>query len=97
MDQSRFFGLADDKIYYDERKKRFVHLENASLQQEMAYKNAHFKEVMRKRNEIAAKAWFVWGRADLLQDKVQARTAAAEANELPNEIGDEEALQNHAQ
>ena len=40
----RFFGLADDKLYYDERKRRFVHLEDAPAIAEKAYKNTHFKE-----------------------------------------------------
>ena len=39
-----FFGIADDKLYYDERKKRFVFLEDAPAYAERAFKNAHFKE-----------------------------------------------------
>lgn len=41
----RFFGLSDDKLYYDERKKRFVHLADATAVAEKAYKNSHFKDV----------------------------------------------------
>ena len=40
----RFFGLSDDKLYYDERKKRFVYLEDAPAIAEKTYKNQHFKE-----------------------------------------------------
>jgi hypothetical protein len=40
----RFFGLQDDKLFYDERKKRFVYLDNAPAIVEKSYKNAHFKE-----------------------------------------------------
>lgn len=42
----RFFGLSDNKLFYDERKKRFVFLEDAPAIAEKAYKNAHFKEVI---------------------------------------------------
>ena len=38
-----FFNLSDNKLYYDERKKRFVFLENAPIMAEKAYKNVHFK------------------------------------------------------
>ena len=44
VERNKFFGLSDDKLYYDERKKRFVFLEDAPLVAEKAYKNAHFKE-----------------------------------------------------
>ena len=30
-DKTGFFGITDDKVYYDERKKRFVFLEDAPL------------------------------------------------------------------
>jgi hypothetical protein len=40
----KFFGLSDEKLYYDERKKRFVYLEDAPAIAEKAYKNSHFKE-----------------------------------------------------
>ena len=41
----RFFGISDDKLYYDERKKRFVFLEDAPGGLERSFKNAHFKTV----------------------------------------------------
>ena len=44
-DRINFFGLAEDKLYYDERKKRFVNTANVPSYIERAYKNAHFKEV----------------------------------------------------
>ena len=40
----RFFGLQDDKLFYDERKKRFVYLGDAPAITEKTYKNSHFKE-----------------------------------------------------
>lgn len=41
----KFFGLSDNNLFYDERKKRFAFLEDAPAYVEKAYKNAHFKEV----------------------------------------------------
>jgi hypothetical protein len=41
----KFFGLSDNALLYDERKKRFVFLEDAPTWVDKAYKNAHFKEV----------------------------------------------------
>lgn len=41
----RFFGLSDNKLFYDERKKRFVFLEDAPAYVEKAFKNNYFKEV----------------------------------------------------
>ena len=40
----KFFGLSDEKLYYDERKKRFVYLEDTPAIAEKAYKNTHFKD-----------------------------------------------------
>ena len=40
-----FFGLSEDKLYYDERKKRFVNTKDAPGYVERAYKNSHFKDV----------------------------------------------------
>ena len=42
-----FFGLSEDKLYYDERKKRFVSTKDAPGYVERAYKNSHFKDVSR--------------------------------------------------
>ena len=40
-----FVGLSEDKLYYDERKKRFVNTKDAPGYVERAYKNSHFKDV----------------------------------------------------
>lgn len=40
----RFFGISDDKLYYDERKKRFVYLDDAPAIMHKGYKNVHFKD-----------------------------------------------------
>jgi len=40
-----FFGLADDKLYYDESKKRFVSTRDAPAFVERSFKNSHFKDV----------------------------------------------------
>lgn len=39
----KFFGLTDDKLFYDERKKRFIFMENAPAIAEKTFKNSHFK------------------------------------------------------
>ena len=44
--RNRFFGISDNKVYYDERKKRFVFLEDAPVFAERAYKNSYFKTVI---------------------------------------------------
>lgn len=43
--RNNFFGFAEDKLYYDEAKKRFVNTKNAPAYVERAYKNASFKDV----------------------------------------------------
>ncbi len=40
-----FFGLAEDKLYYDEARKRFVSTKDAPMHIERAIKNSHFKDV----------------------------------------------------
>ena len=40
----RFFGLAEDKLYYDEAKKRFVSTKNAPGHIERSFKNNVFKD-----------------------------------------------------
>lgn len=40
----RFFGITDDKLFYDERKKRFVYLEDAPAIMHKTYNNSHFKD-----------------------------------------------------
>ena len=42
-DRITFFGLADDKLYYDEKKKRFVNTANAPGFTHMQYYQGHFK------------------------------------------------------
>jgi hypothetical protein len=44
----RFFGLSDNKVFYDERKKRFVFLEDAPGFAEKSFKNNYFKTVIYK-------------------------------------------------
>lgn len=41
----KFFNLGDDKLVYDERKKRFVFLEDAPVFVERSYRAAMFKDV----------------------------------------------------
>lgn len=57
-----FFGMADDKLYYDEAKKRFVNTKNAPAHVERAYKNSHFKDVSTLINLnciVIVTPWFV--------------------------------------
>ena len=41
----RFFGLSEEKLYYDESKKRFVSTKDAPAVIERSFKNGHFKDV----------------------------------------------------
>ena len=40
-----FFGLAEEELWYDERKKRFVSSKNAPEYVVRAMRHNHFKEV----------------------------------------------------
>ena len=44
-DRINFFGLQDEKIYYDERKRRFFSNKDAPSYVMRSYKNSVFKEV----------------------------------------------------
>ena len=44
-DRVSFFGFADDKLYYDEKRKRFVNTANASGFVHRQYYQNHFKDV----------------------------------------------------
>jgi len=46
-----FFGLSEDKLYYDERKKRFINTKDAPGYVERAYKNSHFKDVSNRKTQ----------------------------------------------
>jgi hypothetical protein len=48
--RTSFFNLADDKLVYDERKKRFVFLEDAPSFVDRAYRASMFKDVSRATN-----------------------------------------------
>jgi len=43
-DRINFFGLQDEKIYYDERKRRFFSNKDAPSYVMRSYKNSVFKE-----------------------------------------------------
>ena len=40
--QHNFFRLANETIYFDERKQRYTYMENAPKHIEDQYKNSHF-------------------------------------------------------
>ena len=44
-DRTSFFGFAEDKLYYDEKRKRFVNTANQSGYQHRQYYQNHFKDV----------------------------------------------------
>ncbi len=48
-----FFGFSDDKLFYDERKKRFVYMQDAPAIVEKSFKNSHFKEVFHLKINLA--------------------------------------------
>lgn len=44
-DRVDFFGLSEEKVYYDERKRRFFSTKDAPSYVMRSYKNSVFKEV----------------------------------------------------
>ena len=44
-DRVDFFGLSEEKVYYDERKRRFFSTKDAPGYVMRSYKNSVFKEV----------------------------------------------------
>jgi hypothetical protein len=44
-DNVNFFGLAEEELWYDERKKRFVSSKNAPEFVTRNFRHGHFKEV----------------------------------------------------
>ena len=44
-DNVNFFGLSEDGLWYDERKKRFVSSKNAPEYVVRSFRHSHFKEV----------------------------------------------------
>ena len=44
-DRVQFFGLSQDKLYYDEKRKRFVNSNNAPSFAHRNYYQGHFKDV----------------------------------------------------
>ena len=44
-DRINFFGLAEDKLIYDEKKKRFVSTGNTPAHIHRQYYQSHFKDV----------------------------------------------------
>ena len=42
-EQVNFFNFTEDKLFYDERKKRFIYLDNAPSFAQKEFKNSHFK------------------------------------------------------
>ena len=94
-----FFGLSEDKLYYDERKKRFVNTKDAPGYVERAYKNSHFKDVSQS---IACSRILICqivttrpvrSREARVPNQTQTGSATYKTNELPNKAWDEETLE----
>ena len=49
-DRVNFFGFSEDKLYYDEKRKRFVNTANSSGLMHRQYYMNHFKDVSRPRH-----------------------------------------------
>ena len=45
QENSNFFGFQDDKLIYDERKKRFVHTSDMPAMLSRQYQSSQFKSV----------------------------------------------------
>ena len=52
-ERSDFFGLAEDKLYYDEKRKRFVNTSQAPNFVHRQYYQGHFKDV----SSICQRIW----------------------------------------
>ena len=83
----KFFGLSEDKMYYDEKKKRFVNTNDVPLYIERAYKNSHFKDVSTTCSFetdiiILATTRSIWIREQRILDKVEAWTITNPSDEL---------------
>ena len=52
-ERSDFFGLAEDKLYYDEKRKRFVNTAQAPNFVHRQYYQGHFKDVSSHRRTQA--------------------------------------------
>jgi hypothetical protein len=92
-----FFGLGEDKLYYDERKKRFVNTKDAPGYVERAYKNSHFKDVSccryRTRMKFAlVTTRLVRPRKARVPNQVEVGTAIDPPDELPNKARNETTL-----
>ena len=90
MIRTNFFNLSDDKLFYDERKKRFVYMDNVPVFVEQAYKNSHFKEVSlsthcRDSMKTLAKARSLWATVSRMEAQVQIRVATPQTDELPDQ------------
>ena len=71
----RFFGLSEDKLYYDESKKRFVSTKDAPAYIERSFKNGHFKDVRAQLNNLLATSRPFWSRKNGICNQAEVRTA----------------------
>ena len=85
----RFFGLSEDKLYYDESKKRFVSTKDAPAYIERGFKNGHFKDVsLTVVDFCAATSWSIWTRENWIRHQVEVWTVVDQTDELPDKTWD---------
>ena len=88
-DQVNFFGLGEEQLWYDERKKRFVSSKNAPEFVNRSFRHAHFKEVSAKTFESAATPGLVWSTTQRVPNEVEVWPTTHQTDELPNQVGNE--------
>ena len=86
--RTSFLDWEDDKLIYDERKKRFVHTKNMPKMLHQQYFHSSFKHVSCRFESqlilIAAKTRLVWIRNVRVQMEAQAWPAVDKVHELPD-------------
>ena len=85
-DRVNFFGFSEDKLYYDEKRKRFVNTANSSGLMHRQYYMNHFKDVSQPRHFpisltllcllCSATSRSVRLREERVQDEAEVRPAA---------------------
>lgn len=103
-ERTDFFGVADDRVIYDERKKRFVHTKELPGHLARQYYSSGFKTVSSDFFEaniddavfpIIAKTRSRWPRSSAVQDQTAIRPAADPIHELSNQARNEKDVENH--
>mgnify|MGYP006889562445 CR=1 FL=1 len=95
--QYDFFGFQDEKLIYDERKKRFVHTKNLPASLQRQYQNANFKTVSFLLPYLihfcTAKTWLSWKWKGGLRFQAEIRRINAQIYELLDQDRDEKTVE----